>query len=225
MPFHVTCVCGRLTVVPDDQGGRVLYCARCDRELQVPVIDAPLPPPIPRAVNPDDMPVIIEVESDARTTPSSAGHAARHAVRWLVAGIASVALFSALPLLISVWESQGEEATVYLERWALGILLVGLLQLAYIVYLIQVPDWSSVWVVSLVTLLIAAVYAGLMGVRLLASSGNQVMKFLELDGNRFTSGQEAGWCLIMLLLTGALSYAAGRFATRWHRADHRNQAP
>jgi hypothetical protein len=80
-----------------------------------------------------------------------------------------------------------------------------------------VPDWSSTRVVSVVTLGIATAYAIAAGTRMLASPGNRVMEFLELDGNLFSSRQETLWCFAMVLLTGTLSYLAGRASTQWSR--------
>ena len=48
MPFHVTCVCGRRMVVPDDQAGVALPCSQCGRRLEMPSVQAaPTPPPSP----------------------------------------------------------------------------------------------------------------------------------------------------------------------------------
>ena len=228
MPFHITCVCGRLTVVPENQVGQLVRCSRCDRELRVPELHGPVPPAVPDTDVPVPPPVtlpgagdepVVVVDTAAAEQPRSRRDQHHLAVQNLVLALVTVALLSGLPVVLAVVGRQGAETT-HLERWAFGILLAGILQLVYALYLFQLPDWSSVWVVSLLTLCIATAYAGLMGIRLLASQGNRVIEFLELDGNRFSSGQEAGWCLIMVLLMGTLSYLAGRFGTNWYRAAH-----
>ena len=113
--------------------------------------------------------------------------------------------------------AQGISAPCVWRRWACAALLLGFLELCYAVYLLQLPDWSSLRVVSIVTLGIAAVYAAVAGIRLLAAPGNRLMEFWELDGNVFSSSQEALWCLMLVLLTGSLSYAVGHLCTRWSR--------
>ena len=137
-------------------------------------------------------------------------------VSYLGAAIIGVAMISILPIMIALWRSQDPAKAFEFQRWAYVLLLVAMLQLAYAIYLVQIPDWSSVWVVSIATLLLATTYATLMSIRLLSGDTNGVIRFLDLHDNAFSSGQEAGWCLIMLILTGLVSYLAGRFGARWY---------
>src|SRR5262245_33031685 len=44
-------------------------------------------------------------------------------------------------------------------RWALAALLLAVVQVAYAIYLFQLPDWTTVWVVTLLLLAIAGLYA------------------------------------------------------------------
>ena len=187
----------------------VLRCAQCDRPLTIPAVQAPPPPPH----RPD-------VASSRKSRPSSSirrssSELARVATE-TVAGCGSSPWpwscwpsLGAVPVAIALLQPRDLDL-VHLERWACAVLLVGMLELSYAVYLLQLPDWSSLRVVSFVTLGIAAVYAAVAGIRLLAASGNRVMEFWELDGNVFSSSQEALWCFLMVLLTGSLSYLAGR---------------
>ncbi len=223
MPFHITCICGRLTVVPDEASGQSIHCLRCNRELTIPAVDAAQPPPAPSL-----MPVSQE-EADAptivvETQVSPRRHTQRsrelQAVTWITAALALIALLSVVPVVVAQLESTGQLASPILERWALAIVLAAILHVVYILYLIQFPDWSCVWVVSLFLLLVTTLYATLLGIRLLAPDGNRIMELLELDGNQFSSAQEAGWCFLMVLITGVTSYLAGRVAAQWYRRSH-----
>ena len=140
----------------------------------------------------------------------------QHMVQAIGWSLALLALLNAVPVAIALLRAEEPGAT-QLERWAVGILLLGILQLCYAIYLLQVPDWSSARVVSFVTLAVATVYALMAGMRMLAGTGNRVMESLELDGNLFSSRQESLWCLAMVLLTGTLSYLAGRVSIQWSR--------
>lgn len=219
MPFHITCVCGRMTVVPEEQAGQVIACPDCDRPLHVTVDDwavpppAPTPPPIPPTAPSGAEPSVqVAIRSPRLASPD--GH--RQAARRLALALVLVAVVSSVPILLAVTGSR-QHGDWQPERWAIVLVWVALLQCAYAVFLAQVPDWSSVWVVFLWSLAIAAGYAAAMGLCLLASPENPALGVLQLSTARFTAGQRAGWCLIMLLLYLPLSFWAGRIRTDWQR--------
>lgn len=210
-------------VVPDDRSGDVVHCTQCDRAVTIPVVQTPSPPPLPpgppdepqSAIVVDTQPAIV-VDTLAEVRASVPRDHGRHTVQAIGWSLALLALLNAVPVAIVLLRPQ-EPGAIHLERWALGILLLGILQLCYAVYLLQVPDWSSARVVSVVTLGIATAYALMAGMRLLAGPGNRVMESLELDGNLFSSRQESLWCFALVLLTGTLSYLAGRASIQWSR--------
>jgi hypothetical protein len=213
MPLRVPCACGRLIVISESVQGRLIRCPRCDRQMRVPGTppEIPSPPPPPETESESPPPSTAKV---SQWYYAQVHH--RRMVSYFCAGLIGLAMIGVLPIVFSLLESRAQAATFEVQRWAYVLLLVGVLQLAYAIYLVQIPDWSSVWVISIATLLLATAYATLMGIRLLAGDGNPVILFFDLDDNPFSSGQEAGWCFIMLLLTSALSFLAGRFGTRWY---------
>jgi hypothetical protein len=137
--------------------------------------------------------------------------------------LALLALVSVVPVALVLGQPATDAARNLLgaqplDTWALLILLAFLLHLVYMLYLLQVPDWSATWVVSLFLLAVSTAYAALLGIRLLASAGNDVLGWLDLERNPFSRSQEILWCLLMTLLTGTLSYIMGRTAQRWREA-------
>jgi hypothetical protein len=202
-------------VVPDDRSGEVLHCTQCDRELTIPLVQTHPPPPVPPPTPGEAQPAIV-VDTLVEARANLRIDHDRRMVQAIAWSLALLALLNAVPVAIAFLRPEEPGAT-HLERWALGIMLLGILQLCYAIYLLQVPDWSSTRVVSVVTLGIATAYAIAAGTRMLASPGNRVMEFLELDGNLFSSRQETLWCFAMVLLTGTLSYLAGRASTQWSR--------
>ena len=215
MPSRVPCACGRLIVISESVRGRLIRCPRCDRQMRVPGTPPELPqPPPPPATTTEAEPAPTATASVSPWHYAHIHH--RRLVSYLCATVIAIAMTSVLPIVFSLLRGQDSTAGFEFQRWAYVLVLVAVLQLAYAIYLIQIPDWSSVWVVSIATLLLATAYATLMGIRLLASDTNSVIRFFDLHDNAFTSGQEAGWCLIMLILTGVVSYLAGRFGARWH---------
>src|SRR5262245_27165389 len=94
------------------------------------------------------------------------------AVRWLVAAIIGAALFGSAPAMWDVIETvrfRDAPGSAFVARWALVMSLLGSVQLAYGVYLIQLPDWTSVWIVTLMLLTVAGLYAMGLAVVLIAN--------------------------------------------------------
>lgn len=210
MPFHVTCICGQQSHIPDDRAGEVVRCSQCDRELVMPVVDGPLPPPLPVADSQADQPaIVVDTRSEART--SARGARERHRFQAVGWSLMLLALINAVPVLTAVLQLQATSWIAH-ERWALGILVLSVLQLCYAIYVLQLPDQSSARVVSYVTLAIAGLYAIVTGIRMLAAPGNRIMESLELDSNIFSSRRETLWCFAVVLLTGTVSYLASRAA-------------
>jgi hypothetical protein len=219
MPFHITCVCGRLTVVPDQAAGDSVQCRNCGARLEVPQVEAPQPPPIPgdAAV---EQPLIVTTDEPLQRR----GHQSAHAqtIQLLAVALSVMALLSILPVAVAMRAPVAMPQATWLggrllEPWGLAAILVAILHLVYMLYLIQLQDYSCVRVVSLFWLLVASGYALLLAIRLLASQQNRFIDMLALDQNLFSSNQEALWCFLMTTLSGVLSYAAGRAATSWQR--------
>ena len=58
----------------------------------------------------------------------------------------------------------------FVARWALVLLFLGVVQLAYAVYLFHLPDWSTVWVMTMFLLMLAAGYAAMLGMVLISDA-------------------------------------------------------
>jgi hypothetical protein len=99
-----------------------------------------------------------------------------------------------------------------------------MLEACYAVYVWQLADWSALRVVSWMTLMVASVYAVAAAIRGLATTGNRVTAYWDLDGNVFSSNQEFLWCFLMVVLTGLLSYLTGSWSAKWARVKERSFA-
>ncbi|NLF73299.1 MAG: hypothetical protein GX575_30035 [Candidatus Anammoximicrobium sp.] len=139
---------------------------------------------------------------------------------WVIA----VAVVSMIPALLNVTPSAPQADSAPVSRWALALLLAGGLQIAYAVYLIQLPDWGTAWVTSIVMLAFATAYAALLGILTLAGPQSQVVQFLEL-GDSLPGRQASTWCLLMLVLSGSLAYFCGCISFRWRRTYWRWARP
>jgi hypothetical protein len=221
MPYHVTCDCGHNLAVPESQRNAEIRCPQCGRKLparndtfESQHSSAILPPPIDPIALPESM------HREPSTLPSAVrNYQRRHeqTVSLIATVHVAIVFVSLIPLLVVLWQGYASERPLHLERWAIFLVGLATLQFAYAIYLIQLPDWSSVWVLSAVTLLLSTAYATLMGIRLLTSRAIPLTVWLGMEGDQFTGGQEAGWCLIMVLLTATFSYFAGHFGMQWYR--------
>jgi hypothetical protein len=135
----------------------------------------------------------------------------------LAVALALAAVLGAGPAVLDVAETLQLEQPNGVSPWACGLLLLCVVQLAYAFYLVQLPDWSTAWVVTLATLAVAALYAMLLAIVSLSSADGRLIQLLRLS-DRFQGGAAAGWCFVMLCITALLSYFLGRFAVRWRRS-------
>jgi hypothetical protein len=128
------------------------------------------------------------------------------------------ALFAMIPGVWDVIEHLTIEDSPYVARWAFLLLALGLVQIGYSVYLIQLPDWTTVWVVTLYALAMAAIYAMVFGLTLITSTDGTLVGVLQLH-DKVAGGQAALWCLCMASLFTLLAFFAGRMSVRWRRAE------
>jgi hypothetical protein len=142
-------------------------------------------------------------------------------VYYLGGGLVALALFSMIPGIRDVIDHFRVLESNGVARWAFFVLFVGTVQLAYAFYLVQLPDWSSVWVVAIFSLLLSAAYALLLAITMLGGSDSQIVEFLQLahlaeKGPREVFSRATMWCFVMLSTTSLFTYFSGRVGTKWH---------
>jgi len=141
--------------------------------------------------------------------------------RWAVyqfgIGLILATLFGAVPAAMDIIDHFRTVDSPGVSRWAYGLLLVSGVQLAYALYLIQLPDWSTVRVVSVVTLVLATAYAMLLAITMLLTEESPIIQFLGLSDKMYPN-KAAGWCVILLGISSLLAYLGGRISMRWRQA-------
>ncbi len=152
------------------------------------------------------------------------GLATRRVVLYQGIGIALLAVIGVLPAIWEIGAHLLADQSPGLAPWAFVVLCLGLVQLGYALYLVQLPDWSSVWVTAHACLLTAAVYAVGFGTGLSAGGESSVIVSLGL-ADRHHTGQLTGWCLIMLSVLLLVAYLLGRYSLRWQRRFMRTHQP
>jgi hypothetical protein len=138
----------------------------------------------------------------------------------LAGALVAVAVFSVAPAIWDIVEYVRIAESQFVARWALVVLLLSVVQLAYAVYLFQLPDWTTVWVVTIFSLCLAALYAGVLGLVLLSPAdgfliGNDCLQLAD----KLHGGKAALWCLCMVSTSVILAFFAGRLSGRWYRAE------
>jgi hypothetical protein len=124
---------------------------------------------------------------------------------WLAVVLLFVIVFAAAPSL----------AFLRLDKappWAQIMLLIAGAQLAYALWLMIVPDWSSVWIGMWVFGVSAALYAAGMGLFALSSQAPAPL------GVTASAASASGWCGAIVLVLGLLSYACGHVSVNWRRS-------
>jgi hypothetical protein len=144
-------------------------------------------------------------------------------VYFLAAGLLAAALFGVVPAVWDVVEYlryYDDVAAPHVARWALVLLWLGLVQAAYACYLFQLPDWTSVWVVTLYSLALAGLYALMLGLLLIARADSLLVgpRGLQL-ADKLAGGRAALWCLAMTSVSIILAFFAGRLSLQWRRAE------
>jgi hypothetical protein len=134
-------------------------------------------------------------------------------VRWLAGVLGVLVLIGAAPAL-------GYLNLATAPGWARVILLIALLQLAYLVWMAVVPDWSTLWVAMLVFAAVAA-FCALGAAVAVATPADRVLP-LGLDAVR---QKMARWCGAAVLLNMLATYVCGRTSVRWQHACRSRAGP
>jgi hypothetical protein len=135
----------------------------------------------------------------------------------------AAALFAAAPAILDAVDyirfSDAPGAT-FVARWALIVLLVSSLQVAYGLYLVFCPDWATVWSLTISLLAHAGIYAMALGLILISGTGGPLLgqHGLQLAG-KADGGKAALWCVCIVSLSTILAFLAGRQSFAWRRAE------
>ena len=140
----------------------------------------------------------------------------------LCVALATVALLSVWPALDQLSAHLRAVNGQPLDRWVALVLVIGIVQLAYVVYLVQLPDWSTVWMATLTHAAITFGYALILGVSCADALGWSTLGAQEYGlasylgfADEMYSRRAIPWSATMLCLFGLLTYGCGRTALCW----------
>ncbi len=172
-----------------------------------------LNPPLPTPPRPPQVPLRLIVEK-AGYQPDAEKLAAAYVLSTLVT---LLGVFSMIPGALEVARYLSDVEDYAIGRFAFVMFLLGSLHLAYALYLVQMPDWSSSWTLTAATLLEAALYAAILTTIVLSQGQSQIIQSLDL-AHHVANGRAAAWCFVMFCLSGVVAYFCGRMSIRWRRA-------
>lgn len=147
----------------------------------------------------------------------------RHTVWQLAAALAAAMLLSIGPSLWEFTDYLRSESSIDVARWAFLLLLLGVVQLGSILLLLQVPDWSSVWIVTLQSLALAALYAAVLGLTVITGGDSSLVSTLHLD-QQYNTGKAPPWCVCLAATYACLAFFAGRFSAKWRKVHRQVEA-
>lgn len=130
--------------------------------------------------------------------------------------VAALALAGMYPAVMDVVRNLRDLDSQGVESWALLVFLLSGMQLVYALYMVQLPDWSTTWVVMIVSAIVSVVYAIGLGVALMADGENPILAALGLAGVQ-SAGYLSLWCFMMTLLSSLLTYFLIRATLKWRR--------
>lgn len=171
---------------------------------------------------PAEMPATPAVASHPFIAPAHVGKRTSRektiACYQLATCVVIASLFSMGPAIWDVVEYLSIPDATFIARWAILLVMVAVIQIGYAIYLIQLPDWSTVWMVTLAWLATATGYAMGLGLTLISGNNSVVVQALQL-GDKLDGGRASLWCLCMMSVAILLAFFAGRLSVRWRSTE------
>ena len=228
MPRTIQCPCGH-DVPVKDRSPVTIRCPECGSPLKT---MAAAPPPAPWKRKPQgaggssrssggSLELGIQTHQPEKRWRPRQGLEPDSQYRGTVAsfaiGMLVLSLIEVIPAVVTIIQNSQLAEPERLNHWVYLLLLAGIIQLAYSIYLWQLPDFSSLWVVTLVSLTVATLHAFLLAIRVLADENHAIIAGLQLNLETLSPGKQAGWCMVVLILFGSYCYFSGKTALKWQQ--------
>ena len=137
--------------------------------------------------------------------------------RFFAVCLCIVAIVNMVPAIYH-WSQWSEVAELQqLPRWTYLQIFVAAMHFVYAFYLIQINDWSALRTVSVVMIVVGAIFGAVSAGLALGGAQGSIARFLNLPYVMIRSASV--WCVAMLCLATLTSYLVGREATNWRRIE------
>ncbi len=174
--------------------------------------------PAQAEIHPEPAPPPMTILLGMRPTTSQ-----RHTAWQLAAALAAAALLSIGPAVWEITDFLRSDSGPDVARWAFILLMFGVVQFASIMLLTQIPDWSSVWIVTLQSLAFAAIYAAVLGLTVITHGDSSLINTLQLD-QQISAKKVPAWCICLAATYACIAFFAGRISAKWHKVQRQVQA-
>ena len=232
--IQTQCSQGHALTVAAKYAGRRVKCPRCQDVFRVPPDNRPMsdaeravptpptmpaaavgqvtlaPPILAAAVTPPPLadrvaaPRIVEQRGGVRGYRAEPSRV--HTVYLIGVGLLALVLFQLAPTSAHL-----NPATA--PNWARAVMLLAVVQTAFAVWLVSLPDWSTVRVAMMVMAGVTTLYGVALGVTVITPTTKPLL--WDLNDVR---DKASLWCATVLLLAGLMTYVCGRVAFRWRKA-------
>jgi|GEM_PF-6632428 len=128
-------------------------------------------------------------------------------VRWLAVGLFALILATLAP---AVWIEQLD--LVSGKNWARAVTIIAVVQFFFVAWMVNMPDWTSVWIVMLVFAVSATIYGAVTAMVVMTPLDRPVPLGLELYRD-----MAQRWCAAMVLLNSLATYLCGYISVQWKR--------
>ncbi len=142
--------------------------------------------------------------------------------------VIGVALFGIWPAGQQMIDYLLETDPLPVDVWAILVLWWGILQVSYVVYMLLLPDLSSLWIVTLATAISAFIHAMALGFftaqRLQWSliPGDEKSLAISLGlADEMMKGRATLWTSTVLILLVLATFLLGRSCLRWQKSEQR----
>ena len=137
--------------------------------------------------------------------------------RFFAVCLCIVAIVNMVPAIYH-WSQWSEVAELQqLPRWTYLQIFVAAMHFVYAFYLVQINDWSALRTVSVVMIVVGAIFGAVSAGLALGGAQGSIARFLNLPYVMIRSASV--WCVAMLCLATLTSYLVGREATNWRRIE------
>ena len=104
------------------------------------------------------------------------------------------------------------------DVWSYIVILVALIQIGMAIFAIRVPDWSTVWLLTITAALVSSIHAAGLALTMFAGQNHVFVGQLGLLDEAIRYRAQP-WCFLVVCLALMLAYFCGRYSVGWCQMD------
>lgn len=106
------------------------------------------------------------------------------------------------------------------DAWSYIVMLGAIVQIGISLFAIRIPDWSTVWLLTVLSTSVAAVYACGLAITMFATPDHELVRQLGLldESHRYLAQP---WCFLVTCIALMLAFWCGRFSVAWYQSEVR----